>query len=300
VAYGNEIANVSVHKVSNFISGLKPGEVAEGVAERIAAYAADHGKAITLDAPIAVAFPGPVRSGNTALSAPTLYGPACGQIPDLAALVRRRTGRSVYMLNDVSATAWALSRRTNVSRFMVVTVSSGIGSKVFDRDNRQGVLDSGSFAGEIGHYVVDDDPNAPLCDCGGRGHLGAIASGRGVERALRRESGIATLDNYLHIVPAIQRGENWALAALRSSIEPLARTLLAVTMAVGLERIFIVGGFAQNIGAPYAQILNETLVAQLRYPLAERELAALAQVVGLDEELGLLGAAYYASTAGES
>ncbi len=299
VANGDEISNISVQKVANFISGLGPEEVAVAVVEGIGAYAAAHGKIVARDDPIAVAVPGPVRSGNTVLSAPTLYGPACTDLPDLASLLRRRTGRSVYMLNDVSATAWALSRRTTASRFMVVTVSSGIGSKVFDRDNRHGVLDS-SFAGEIGHYVVDDDPDAPLCDCGGRGHLGAIASGRGVERLLRRQLGNAELDNHLDIVPAIQRRESWALSALRASIAPLARTLLAVTMAVGLDRVFIVGGFAQNIGAHYAEILNELLVEQSRYALAERKLASLAQVVSLDQELGLLGAAYYASATGGS
>lgn len=45
---------------------------------------------------------------------------------------------------------------------MAVTVSSGIGSKLCDRP--------------------------PVCDCGGRGHLGAIASGRGIERAVQRHA----------------------------------------------------------------------------------------------------------------
>jgi C7-cyclitol 7-kinase len=294
IARGDELAAISVEKVANFISGLKPAEVAESVATRIVAYVEDHTSSVARTDPLAVAFPGPVRRGSLALSAPTLYGPRCIEVPDLAGLLRQRTGRSVYLLNDVSATAWALARRTAASRFMVVTVSSGIGSKVFDRDNARGVLDSTSYAGEIGHYVVDDDPDAPLCDCGGRGHLGAIASGRGVERLLRRQHG-AHLDNTLHIVPAIHRGERWALAALEASIAPLARTLLAVTMAVGLEKVFIVGGFAQSIGARYADLLNAALVAQSRYPVAEHALARLCEVVGEHEELGLLGAAYYAA-----
>jgi predicted NBD/HSP70 family sugar kinase len=293
IARGDELAAVSVEKVRNFISGLKPEEVAEGVADRIIAYVDDHTAGIAGSDPLALAFPGPIGRGNIALSAPTLYGPGCIEVPDLAALLGRRTGRPVFMLNDVSATAWALARRTAAARFMVVTVSSGIGSKIFDRDCRRGVLDACAYAGEIGHFVVDEDPEAPVCDCGGRGHLGAIASGRGVERAVRRRHG-AHLDNAAHIVPAIRRGEGWALAALSDSIAPLARTLLAVTLAVGLEKVFIVGGFAQSIGALYAERLNAALTAQSRYPIAERALASLCEVVGAHEELGLLGAAYYA------
>jgi glucokinase len=295
IARGDELAALAVEKVPNFISGLAPSEVAERVAERIVAYVADHTASLAHTDPLALAFPGPVRRGNLALSAPTLYGPGCIEVPDLAALLQRRTGRPVYMLNDVSATAWALARRSAASRFMVVTVSSGIGAKVFDRDSARGVLDSVAYAGEIGHYVVDDAADAPLCDCGARGHLGAIASGRGVERLLRRQHG-AHLENALHIVPAIRRGERWALTALAASIAPLARTLLAVTMAVGLEKVFIVGGFARSIGARYARMLNAALVAQSRYPIAEPALATLCEVVGEHEELALLGAAYFAAT----
>lgn len=298
VARGDELAAVSVQRVANFLDGLSPDEVAADVADRIVAYAVSAGNAVRGNDPIVVGFPGPIIDASIALSAPTLYGPAMNGIPDLAGDLSRRTGRPVFLLNDVSAAAWALSRRTNAARFMVVTVSSGIGSKVFDRGNRNGVLDDCPFAGEIGHYVVDTAPEAPECDCGGRGHLGAIASGRGVERLLRRMRQDATLDNHKHIVPAILRREGWAIAALRDSMGPLAGALLAVVMALGLERVFIIGGFAQSIGPLYAQLLNELFVTHSRYPLAQSQLASLAEVVGVDEELGLRGAAYYALTRG--
>ena len=68
------------------------------------------------------------------------------------------------------------------------TVSSGIGSKMFDRKSSQGVIDHLPYAGEIGHIVINDDAHAPVCDCGAKGHLQAIASGRGIERAARREA----------------------------------------------------------------------------------------------------------------
>ena len=119
------------------------------------------------------------------MDAPTVAG-STAALPDLQSILVNRTGRAVHILNDISAAAWQVSTTLAAKRFMVVTVSSGIGSKIFDRSSSQGVLDDVPYAGEIGHLTVDEAPDAPRCDCGGSGHLGAIASGRGIERQARR------------------------------------------------------------------------------------------------------------------
>ncbi len=238
--------------------------------------------------PIVVSFPGPVAGNRHILHAPTVCGTNTDFL-DLAARLEQETGRAVHLLNDVSAAAWCLGSRTEVDRFMVVTISSGIGSKVFDRQHAARVLDEPAYAGEIGHLVVDDSPDAPVCDCGGRGHLGAIASGRGVERTARRRAGKdaagfarsyvhtcrgglpESLTNEQHLVPAMLAGDAWALAVLRDCTRPLARALLCSTMAMGLERVFIIGGFAQALGAMYLDLLAG-LVAELSqyYMLRDR------------------------------
>ncbi|MCH8855553.1 MAG: ROK family protein, partial [Proteobacteria bacterium] len=47
--------------------------------------------------------------------------------------------------------------------------------------------------GEMGHLRVDFTESAPRCECGGVGHLGAIASGRGtLMEAIRRADADAT------------------------------------------------------------------------------------------------------------
>jgi len=79
-------------------------------------------------------------------------------------------------------------------------------------------------------------------------------------------------------------------------MEPLARTLLAVVMAVGVEKVFIIGGFAQGIGPSYGTLLNELIVASSRYHMLENRLQNLVELAGIDEELCLSGAAFYAST----
>jgi C7-cyclitol 7-kinase len=242
--------------------------------------------------PMVISFPGPVAGNRHILHAPTVCG-ANTDFLDLAARLEQETGRPVHLLNDVSAAAWCLGSRTDVDRFLVVTISSGIGSKIFDRRHAARVLDEPFYAGEIGHFVVDDSPSALVCDCGGRGHLGAIASGRGVERTARRRAredaagfarscvhtcrgGLAdSLTNELHLVPAALAGDAWALAVLRDCTRPLARTLLCSTMAMGLERVFIIGGFAQALGTIYLDLLSSLLAELSQYHMLRDRISSL-------------------------
>lgn len=244
--------------------------------------------------PIVVSFPGPIADGRRILHAPTVCG-CSTTIIDLAGLLEEQTGRAVYLLNDVSAAAWHLGAKSTAERFMVVTISSGIGSKIFDRRHAACVLDEPAYAGEIGHMVVDDRDDAPRCDCGGRGHLGAIASGRGLERsarlrALEDPAAFVTscvytclggcpeqLSNEEHLVPAALRGDAWALAVIREGTRPLARTLLASIMAMGLERVFVIGGFAQALGDLYIALLRELMVEMSRYTVMAGTLDAIVQ-----------------------
>src|SRR5262249_33551875 len=157
---------------------------------------------------IVFSFPGPVAGHRTVLAAPTLFGRETN-LAHLAEDLERATGRQVRLVNDVSAAAWYFSTRTTARRFFVVTVSSGIGSKLFDRAHSHVVIDDPPYAGEIGHMVVNSGPEAQLCDCGGFGHLGAIASGRAIEKTARRLSpAISTeLTNEEHVIPAARAGD---------------------------------------------------------------------------------------------
>ena len=81
-----------------------------------------------------------------------------------------------HIVNDVTALLAPYMRDdAPYSKTMLITVSSGIGSKLFDPVI--GVLDDVGYAGEIGHSVADPSAEAVRCDCGGRGHL-AGARGR--------------------------------------------------------------------------------------------------------------------------
>jgi C7-cyclitol 7-kinase len=257
---------------------------------------------------IAVAVPGPV-DGCRLVAAPTISG-RYQSIPDIAGWLTAQTGRKVYLLNDVSAAAWYLGDRLDAERLFVVTVSSGVGAKLFDRRHPERVFDSAEYAGEIGHIVVDAAPDAPRCDCGGRGHLGAISSGRGTELLARRlaraeseyfgDSAIARMSagpelitNEEHLVPAALKGDRWALSVIERAARPLAEVLSCLTASVGLDRIVVIGGFAQRLGATYKDALwthmSELLSARAFAPVADD----LVCVWNDGEEVCLAGAAAF-------
>jgi glucokinase len=206
------------------------------------------------------------------------------RIPDLRGDLSRETGRDVHILNDVTAASLYLARDCHWKRFMVVTVSSGIGTKVCVRDADKLLLfDKGPYAGEVGHIPVDHSSEAAICDCGGKGHLGAISSGRGIEHLARHRALVdaeafsqskchkqfgataSTLTNEEHLVPAIRSADEWSMQVLRKGTEPLAGVLHTVMLALGLEGVFIIGGFAFSLGQLYVRLLQELIRKRCDY-----------------------------------
>ena len=85
----------------------------------------------------------------------------------------------VYVDNDVRAATWAsesLASARGARHLVAVFVGSAIGAGlILDGEFYYG---AGEGAGEIGHIQVVD--HGPLCSCGKRGCLEAVASGRAI------------------------------------------------------------------------------------------------------------------------
>lgn len=298
-------------RIDNFLHGYKPSEIASRLVNQIVLYEKSVRPWMSPRDPIVFSFPGPIQDRRKILNAPTVFGVG-NNVPDLVSELRERTGRTVHLLNDLSAAAWRLSEVQDVNRFMVITVSSGIGSKIFDRHHLEGVLHNPPYSGEIGHIVVDDRPEAPRCDCGGRGHLGAIASGRGIERLARRrasehpetfqrsacvldfKAACETLNNEEHLVPAARAGDAWTLSIIGEATRHLARVLVTVVLAAGVERLIVIGGFALELGAVYRDLLSRLVREACDYDLMVPHLGGLVHLVDSNEETCLQGAAVYA------
>lgn len=306
------LGKIKKETIRNFTQGYVNDDIWLFIEMQILDYITNNSQKAHATIPIVIAFPGPVTPQGRILQAPTING-VLGALPDLRARIESASGHPVFILNDISAAAWYFSSILPQSRFMVVTISSGIGSKIFDRGRSHGVLDDcAAYSGEIGHVTVDFNRDALLCDCGGSGHLGGISSGRGIERLARsraqedvqafsaslcvKEWGatLNSISNENHLVPAILAKDRWAMQILEEGIRPLARVLSILTLGAGLECIVIIGGFATTIGQPFLDILWREMKKSLQYGVFDRKGDDFLILGDANEEACLMGAAIYA------
>jgi C7-cyclitol 7-kinase len=304
------LGSIVKQRIGSVAAGDSAGAVWRALRERMTAFAAEHAGELEPTDPVVISFPGPIDQNGRTVNAPTLFGDT-GPIPDVRAELERAMGRPVRVLNDLSAAAWSLARSVP-GRFLVVTVSSGIGSKIFDP--RLGALDDIDYGGEIGHGIVDESAAAPVCDCGGKGHLGAVASGRGIQRrareralaepdafaqsacVLRFGANAETLSNEKHLVPALHAGDAWTLEVVRYCTRYLARVLVSTVIVAGLRSVVVIGGFAVTAGEPYLQILRSLARELCDYSLLRDTIGERIELGVEDEETCLIGAGVYAQS----
>ncbi|QKW23270.1 ROK family protein [Kitasatospora sp. NA04385] len=282
--------------------GRPVAELQARVLDQVAALAAEavarHGSGA-----VCVSFAGPVTADGRALAAPTVWGGPGEQVA-VRQRLEERLGLPVVVVNDLTAAVWRYVDPADDRPFCLITVSSGIGNKVY----RAGevLLDTEGHGGEIGHWTVDPSPDAAPCDCGGRGHLGALASGRGALAAARRaaladpagyaRSALAAsapdpelLDNRA-LVAAVRAGDAFATAAVRVGITALATAITAVFTSIGIRRYVLIGGFALALGARYAELLTAELERLGCFGLTPEEVRQMVVLGAEDDDSGLIGA----------
>lgn len=111
----------------------------------------------------------------------------------LAEIARTATGLPVTVDNDVRALTVAehwFGAGVGLSDFALVTVGAGIGCGLVVHG--QVVSGAHGVAGEIGHLSLD--PLGPLCHCGNRGCVEAIAADPAILRAVRAATGKQVTD----------------------------------------------------------------------------------------------------------
>ncbi|MFD6076278.1 ROK family protein [Streptomyces hydrogenans] len=161
---------------------------------------------------------------------------------NVAGPLQEATGLPVVVNNDVNtlvvAERWFGEGR-DVDSFAVVTVGPGIGCGL--------LLDGGLFsgatglAGELGHVPLD--PSGPMCSCGRRGCLEALAGDRAVLRHLQ-DAGFpcATVEEAIELARSgSNAARNVALAAFAEAGAALGRGLAGVCNLLNLQKIIIAG-----------------------------------------------------------
>lgn len=259
------------------------------------------------------------------LNSGPLWGPACEPFDLLAALRKREPGIEWTIVNDITAALLRYARlyeRDSLSKLLLVTVSTGIGCRVYDARSQTVPVDRlYGLQGEIGHLPIAFEykgrPIELQCDCGGLNHMNAFCSGRGIEALIRvlatlyaQDSQASLLLDAVQGVPEHLRFEHFAKAVadddafardiLDSVTLPLARMLLNLfTLDPEVERVILAGGAVHTLGEKYLNSLLSHLDAIGLYQISQRDPSFFRRQIWLglpDDNAGLFGAAIAAKS----
>ncbi|MEV7046529.1 ROK family protein [Amycolatopsis sp. NPDC051061] len=187
---------------------------------------------------IGVALPATVAAGVVTAwpSRPGWIGVDLG-----AGLHELADGAAVLVADDGDLAALAEARAWSCGDLIYAGVGTGIGGGI--------VLDGRPCPGpgrgscELGHVVVDLD--GPLCVCGRRGCVQALASGPAIIVAAGQARGNPVTGTEL--LAALGTGEPWAVSTVDAASAVLAVALVGVGELVHPALLVVGGGFAAAI-----------------------------------------------------
>jgi predicted NBD/HSP70 family sugar kinase len=239
-----------------------------------------------------VGIPGPMDAASRMLVRPPRM-PGWDNF-DIRAVLERACKVPIYLDNDANMGARGESQYgagRNVEHLAYVKLATGIGCGLIVKgDIYRG---SGGAAGELGHVTIDD--NGPLCDCGNRGCLEAMASGAAVVLAAARgmrcdasgdtpgapdysEKRVADSLDVADVVQAALRGDKAAQDAIAGAGYHIGIALAGLVNIFNPSLILLDGSMARA---------GELLLAPIRQAISRRSLAASS--AGTRIELARLG-----------
>lgn len=228
---------------------------------------------------IGVSVPGPVDPGTGRLSQPPLM-PGWDAYPIEEHLQAAFPTIPVLTSNDADAAAvgeHALGY-PRARALCLVKVDTGIGSGIVIGGHPYPGSDGGS--GDIGHVRLPDRTDA-LCQCGGRGCLAAVASGRAVARELTA-LGIPARSG--KDVGALLAAGNFEAVRLTQEAGRRIGEVLATTVSLLNPDVVLIGGSLAS--APLLAGIRETLY-RLTLPRATRHMTL--QLGSLGEDAAVIG-----------
>jgi glucokinase len=208
----------------------------------------------------------------------------------LAAHLGALAGAPVLVDNDVNlaavGAAVALGCRGDLAYLSVGTgLAAGL---LLDGRIRRGAHGA---AGEIGHLPID--PQGPLCECGQRGCLEALASGTAIATRWPVADGALTATSAL--LAAADTGDPAAVAVLGEVAGHLAGAVALLAQTVDPE-VVVLGGGVADAGPGLLEAVRQALRdrAALSPVLAAIHLADRVALVPEGVPAGALGAAVFA------
>lgn len=242
---------------------------------------------------IGVGAPGPLdpRAG-VVLEAPNL--PGWVDVP-LQARLQDHFDRPVAIGNDANLAAlgeWRHGAGQDTQNLIYLTISTGVGGGVICDGHL--LLGARGIAAELGHITVD--PGGPLCGCGQRGHLEAVASGPAIARraqTLLNEGAKSSLSDHqgeikaTDVGDAAQDGDPIARQVFDEAADYLGHAMADFAHFFNPD-LFILGGGVSQVGPI---LLDPTRAALERYIMDSHYLEGLRiEQAALGDDAGLIGA----------
>ena len=265
---------------------------------------------------ISMGFAGPVGEDGDLAESAVIWGPDRHKISNAA--LQKKWGLPVKVVNDLTAAVYRYGRSKKFSgmrTIALITVSSGIGSKLFDVVHGNVVIDRQGRAGEIGHTVVDYAGNA-IPGEGLKGELNAYASGRGLSNLAKRlarqkkfkvlyersalkteiektSQTIETIDRDLLtrlLVDAIKEKDDFSMKVMKISITYLVRILGPFILQNAPDAIVWMGSIAEHLEPVYLDEVIDQLLSKGLYGYTRDDLKKMFVMGEKDDENGLRGA----------
>jgi len=241
---------------------------------------------------IGIASPGPLDSRQgIIIAAPNIAG--WTDFP-LKKRLEEYFDVPVILGNDANLAAygeWRYGAGKGHHHLVYLTISTGIGGGIIADD--QLLIGLRGMAAELGHVTIL--PDGPMCGCGQRGHLEAIASGTAIAKWVAQELSLGAastlpIDRPISaklIAQAALRGDELATAALARSGAYIGQAL-ADYVHIFNPSIVIIGGGVSQSGA---LIMDPIRTAMNEHVLTDKYLEGLTlTTAALGDEAGLMGA----------
>jgi|SRR5579875_361772 len=270
--------------------------------DALAGAAADAGIAVAALRALGITIPGPIDPRTQVLpAAPNL--PGWKNVP-LGRMLRERSGLPVVVENDANAAALGEYTRgagRGTRDMTYVTASTGIGGGIIA--NGQLVSGLNGAAGEIGHMTILVD--GPVCGCGRRGCLEALASGTAIAREAARliAEGRAPLlaqragatPTAKHVAETAAAGDEVAQQLLDDAARYLGIGLMNLIHILNPEAIVVGGGLTKIPG-----FLDRaaTVAREHAIPLMAERLRIVPAALG--DRSGVVGVAWLALQQGDT
>jgi len=262
----------------------KPSLVLEQVDEGLQKLLAESNLSIKDIQAVGVGVPGPVVRNAGLVSAPPIM-PGWDGFP-IRDTLEKKWGCPVSLNNDADLGVlgeWAYGAGRGERNLIYVKVGHGIGSGILlDGQLYHGTTGS---AGEIGHITIDE--NGPLCTCGNKGCLEAIAGGMAICRKARekviqghRTELVGKVSQgklgIQDILSSARRGDLFSQQLISEAGVHLGTALAGLVNLFNPSMIIVGGGMAQ---------MGDLLLEPIRKAIQQRSLLVASQAVRVNAAL---------------